>query len=170
MNNRKGMQLSIQFFVLLVLAIVIFGYSVNFIYALFGEASKLESMAFDQLDQQVESLTCGTQQVCVGTSFKTIARGSFKIFSLRILNSRSETRDFSVTISSGVKPEGSDLLFFKPDTRTFSLNAGDIKTLGIGVEVPADAMSGIYVLDAEVKINDQPYGDQKAYKIKVRVP
>ncbi len=171
MMHKKGLQLSIQFLVLLILAIAIFGYSVNFMYDLFGKASQLEKMAFDQLDKQVESLTCGTQQVCLGTARKTIARGSFKIFGLRVLNSKSEQSDFSVIVQdSGIRPEGADLLFFKPDTRTFSLNAGDVKTLGIGVEVPSTAKSGNYVLNVKVTSNGAQYGDLETYKVNVIVP
>lgn len=170
MNYKKGMQLSIQFFVLLILALAIFGYSINFIYSLFSEASKLEDMAFNQLDERVESLTCGTQQVCVGTTFKTINRGSFKIFGLRVLNSRSITTNFNVKIDSGVKPDQAQELLFVPKTRDFSLNAGETQVIGVGIEVPNDALSGIYVFDIKVEVNDQPYGDQPTYKIKVKVP
>lgn len=171
MNSKKGMELSIQFFVLLILAIVIFGYSVNFIYGIFTKASQLESMAFDQLDKQVESLTCGTQQVCLGTARKTIARDSFKVFTVRVLNSRSERADFSMIVEdSGIRPEGADLLYFKPDARDFTLDAGEIKSLGVGVEVPATAESGNYVLNVKVTLNGAQYGDVETYKINVIVP
>ena len=171
MITKKGMELSIQFFVLLILALVIFGYSVSFIYELFDQASKLESMAFDQLDKQVELITCGTQQVCLGTARKTITRGSFKIFTVRVLNSRNERADFSMVVEdSGIGPGGAGLLYFKPESRDFTLSAGEIKSLGIGVEVPATAVSGNYVLNVKVTSDNLQYGGLPAYKINVIVP
>lgn len=169
--NKKAMELSINFFVLLVLALVAFGYSVTFLYDLFGKVSELEKRSFDQLDQQVAGLTCGAQQVCLSTNRETIVRGSFKVFGLRVMNSKNGPTDFKIDISQKITPAGGSDLFFKPVQRTITqLNTGDVRTMGIGVEIPTDAKSGSYVLDISITANYLPYGDQDVYKLNIIVP
>lgn len=170
--NKKAMELSINFFVLLVLALVAFGYSVTFLYDLFGKVSELEKRSFDQLDQQVAGLTCGAQQVCLSTTRETITRGSFKVFGLRVMNSKNEPTDFDIKIEQTIAPAGQTTdLFFKPLERKITqLGTGDVRTMGIGVEIPADAKSGNYVLNVKVTTNDLPYGDQNVYKLNIAVP
>jgi len=170
--NKNAMELSINFFVLLILALAVFGYSVTFLYNIFSGISELEKKSFDQLDQQVAGLTCGAQQVCLSTTRDTIARGSFKIFGLRVMNSKSAPTDFDIEIKSKIRPLGQDTdLYFKPDKRFITaLDTGDVRVVGIGVEVPKDALSGNYVLDIEVKANGELYGDQDVYKLNIIVP
>jgi hypothetical protein len=173
--NKKGMELSINFVILLILAIVTFGYSVQFIYTMFNELSQLEGQTFDQLDKQVEGLTCGSQQVCLGVSRATMVRGAFRVFGLRILNSRNTDTDFKITLEHGLVPEAGEKLYFKPDVREITqLGAGDVQVIGLGVEIPKTARSGNYVLNINVVSKDGavevPYGDQEVYKLNVIVP
>lgn len=169
--NKKAMELSINFFVLLVLAMVAFGYSVTLLYDLFGRVSELEKRSFDDLDQQVAGLTCGAQQVCLSTTRETITRSSFKIFGLRVMNSKNEPTDFDIKIIQKIAPIGQETdLFFKPSERKITqLGPGEVRTMGIGVEIPSNAKSGEYVLDVTVKTNDIPYGEP-VYKLKITVP
>ncbi len=169
--NKKAIELSMNFFVLLIISIAVFGYSLKFLYSAFESVSVLEQKSFDQLDKEVESLTCSTQQVCLGTSWQQIARGSFKVFGLRILNSRTERADFDIDIEQkqGMGFPATEL-YFKPAHReVIALEPGEIKNLGIGVEIPKTAESGDYVLNIKVTSDGEQYGDS-VYKIKINVP
>jgi len=162
--DKKGLELSINFIVIIIISLIVFSFGVRFIYQLGSEATTLQKMTVDELDRKIGNLACeGSERVCFGFDKKIIKRGKLGIFSLRIINIL-DSQDFDITVSrptpySGYKKDGSpitnDNLKWKPDVpRTVNIKKNEEKDLAIGVEVPKDAKIGTYIFDVAICYDD----------------
>mgnify|MGYP001559737279 FL=1 len=180
MMQKRGVELSINFIVIIILSIIIFGFGVVFMQKLFSQANELRDLTLDDLDARIGSLVCeGSERVCVGFDRKTIKRKEFGVFGLRILNILVP-QDFTVTVdhptgylgfNKNKDPIGTSnpQLVVLPPLRTVNIARNEERNLGIGIEVPEDAVSGTYILDVKInQENGEPYSNvQKLY---VEVP
>src|SRR3989338_437711 len=99
---KKGIELSLNFLVTIIIAITIFMFGVKFIYTLTSEATNLESMTTDELDRKIGELLCdSTERVCIGIDKKTIQKGKLDVFGIKITNINSGA-NFEISI----KPTG----------------------------------------------------------------
>lgn len=170
--DKKGIELSINFIVIIVIAVIVFFFGVRFIYNLASQAMEIEKLTSDELDARIGSLLCeGSEKVCLGIDRKVIKRGNFDVFGLKIINIvNSQNFDIIVNRPSpgGYTKEGipiqNDNLIWNPKTRSAFLKRNEEKEFGIGIEVPKDAKSGIYIFDVKV----MPY--DSLHKIYVEVP
>ena len=94
---KKGIQLTLNFLVTVIIALAIFGLGIKFISNLAGDATELESLTTEQLDKRIENLVCGTDKVCIGTNKKIIQKGNFDVFGIKIINIL-ETQEFNINI------------------------------------------------------------------------
>lgn len=164
---KKGMELSINFLVLLIVALVVFGLSLSLMYKIYAGANSLSSQTQDKLDNQITSLVCSTEQVCVETSSKVINRGEWKVLGVQVTNRFKEEKKFKITVTG-------DQLKILPEETEFTLKATATKRHGIGIEVPKDMVSGTKIVNVEVKYyndtNFVSYGENDKYKMYVKVP
>ena len=183
--QKKGVELSINFIVIIILSIIIFGFGVVFMRNLFSQANDLRDLTFEDIDARIGSLICeGSERVCIGFDRKTIKREEFGVFGLKILNIL-DTQDFTVTIGHpadylGFKKDKTEIditnpkLTVYPDSRTVNIAKNEEKELGIGVEVPTDAVSGTYILNVRIQYKEPETGDLIDYvnvhKLYVEVP
>ena len=66
MLNKRGIELSLNFLVVLIISIVIFGFGVKFIYNLSSQATDLQQLTIGDLDERIGNLACeGSDRVCV---------------------------------------------------------------------------------------------------------
>ncbi|MAE43054.1 hypothetical protein CMO93_04735 [Candidatus Woesearchaeota archaeon] len=155
---KKGIELSLNFLVTIIIALTIFGFGIRFISNLASQATELEGLTIEQLDKRIGELLCeSTERVCIGVDKRIIPRGKFDIFGIRIINIQN-TKDFDIIIERPDIPGYtkkneeilSDELDWKPKTRTIRLERNEEKEIGIGVRVPKDARSGTYIFDVRV--------------------
>ena len=168
---KKGIELSLNFLVTLIIVLTIFTFGVKFISDLTKEATELESLTTEQLDKRIENLVCDTDKVCIGINRKTIQKGEFDVFGIRIINIL-ETQEFGI-ISKVTKiiknneeiidPNNLNKINLKHRT-SFVIEKNDEENIGMGVEVAKDALSGTYIIDVEIPQYDE------VYKIYVEVP
>ncbi|MBU90563.1 hypothetical protein CMO94_03385, partial [Candidatus Woesearchaeota archaeon] len=96
--NKKGIELSVNFLVTIIIALVIFGFGVKFVYNLASGASEMESLTTDDLDERIGDLLCeSADKVCIGVNRKVIPRGEFDVFGIKVINV-IETAKFRVVI------------------------------------------------------------------------
>ena len=173
MHTRKAIELSLNFIVILIISIVIFGFGVRFISNLSSEAIDITKITEKELDERIGDLICeGSDRVCVGIDRKTIRRTKFDAFGLKIVNIL-ETQSFDIIVErpspSGYtinkRPVGSDSLIWNPKARSVFIEKNDEKSLGIMVQVPANIVSGTYIFDVKIQTADgKPYSNvQKLY-------
>ena len=85
--NKKGIELSVNFLVTIIIALVIFGFGVKFVYNLASGASEMESLTTDDLDERIGDLLCeSADKVCIGVNRKVIPRGEFDVFGIKVIN------------------------------------------------------------------------------------
>jgi len=176
---KKGMELSLNFLVTIIIALVIFIFGVNFIYDLSSQATELERLTIEELDDKIGELLCdSTERVCIGIDKKTIQKGKFDIFGIKITNINSGANfEISIKPTGHVKGNG-PVLPADPEAiklkyrQNFFIQRNGEETLGVGVDVSKNADSGTYILDVEVKqiteTGAEPYSG--LHKIYVAVP
>ena len=173
MPSKKAIELSLNFIVILIISIVIFGFGVMFIKKLSSQATDIQEITTGELDDRIGNLVCeGSDRVCLGIDRKTIRRTKFDVFGLKMINIL-ESQSFDVIISRPT-PSGytktkqeipSDDMIWNPKARSVFIEKNEEKNLGIGVQVPADVVSGTYIFDVKIQTADgKPYSaTQKLY-------
>ena len=173
MPSKKAIELSLNFIIILVLSIIIFGFGVRFISKLSSQAIELQEVTTGELDERIGNLVCeGSDRVCVGIDRKTIRRTKFDVFGLKVINIL-DSQNFDIIISrpfpSGYtknkQPIDADALVWNPKARSVFIEKNEEKNLGIGIQVPANAVSGTYIFDIKIQSSDgKPYSaTQKLY-------
>lgn len=173
MFDKKAIELSLNFIVILIISIIIFGFGVRFIQKLSSQAIELQELTISELDEKIGNLVCeGSERVCVGIDRKVVQRKKFDVFGLKIINIL-DSQEFEITVSPsdpiGYKkdktPVEGPALTINPQSRAIKINKNEEKSIGIGVQVPANAVSGTYIFNVEIKQQDgKPYSQvQKLY-------
>lgn len=194
MDKKAAIELSMNFLVIIVLSLVIFGFSMNFIMNIYGKAKGMQAKTFEDLDRQIGFLRCGTEQVCIGDKSKEIIRGEMGVYGIRILNVFDHSTKFKVFVIPAEVNFETDTnyldhpIYLLPKEATGtnpSCDSGEARCIiidpdksssfALGVEVNKATKSGTYVFDVYVKYdqsidNWQPYGETQRYKINVIVP
>lgn len=177
MLNKRGIELSVNFLVVLIISIAVIGFGIRFTYKLVAETSQLQKMSGQELDEKIGELLCaGDLQVCVGIERRKIPRGKVDVFGLKILNVIETTPEstFQVVIRKCRYANGNsleDCLATSPqplnsipkilpvsspsDLTPYQriiekLKRKEESRIAIGVEVNKGAKSGTYVLDLDV--------------------
>ena len=180
---KKGaVELSVNFLVLLIIAIVVFGLSLTFVYRMMAKAEDIRKMSEDEMDSKIEGILCEEiEKVCLPRSVQTISRGGAEFFGLRLRNiftERSET-EFTINVEHGSEDgvygySGEDnvpirerLIWQPTEPRTVILKANEMKNIGIAGQVPKTALPGKYFFTATVQSEQGVYSISKFY---VNVP
>ena len=173
MPDKKAVELSLNFIVILIISIIIFGFGVRFISQLSSQATELQEITTAELDERIGNLVCeGSDRVCVGIDRKTIRRTEFDVFGLKIVNIL-ESQGFDITVDRPT-PGGytiskeeiqTDNLIWNPKQRSVFIEKNEEKSLGIGVQAPANIVSGTYIFNVRIQTADgKPYSNiQKLY-------
>ena len=179
--NKKAIELSLNFIVVLVISLVLLGFGIRFISDLYKEAENLREITISDLDERIGSLVCsGSDRVCFDADKKTIKKKEFDVFGLKLINIL-EKQSFQIKVGPppdylGFKkdktiiPAQSPKLIINPEIRPAVLiNKNEERTMAIGVQVPANAVSGTYILNVDIKKQDgEPYAS--TFKLYVNVP
>ena len=162
MLSKKAIELSLNFIIILILSIIIFGFGVRFISRLSSQATELQEITTSELDERIGNLVCeGSDRVCVGIDRKTIKRTKFDIFGLKIINIL-ESQPFDIIVSRPT-PSGytktkqaiqSDGMEWNPKSRSVFIEKNEEKNLGMGIQVPATIVSGTYIFDVRIQTAD----------------
>jgi len=168
---KKGIELSINFMVILIISISVFYFGVTFIYKLAGSTLEITQFTEDEIDDRIGALICeGSERICIGKDKKEVKRGGLGFFGVKIINVEdSQPFDITVTGKDGIGVSGNTIspnnLIIRPATRSINLKRNEARTLGIGIEVPKKGtISGTYIFDIEIS----PYNS--LHKIYVVVP
>jgi hypothetical protein len=165
MRKKAAIELSANFLVVIILSIVILVGSVYLLTTVVGKARELSAMTQDDLDKRIESLQC-TDLVCFAVNYKQIERGKFEVFGLKVFNNgQTQGEDFKLTVNqtSPLAPQ----LNWQPKTYEFRARLNDEARIGVGIEVPKNASSGIYIFNANVYKDNSIYGNTIQFRVEV---
>ena len=176
-RSKKAIELSLTFLVTIITAVVIMAFGVRFLYSLASEATELDKTSTEQLDKRFAEISCGSNdKVCIGIIRKIIQKGKTDAFGLKIINidAASEFKA-EVNPSKAFDKQNNEIannINFKYNNNQMTIEKNEEKSLGIGFEVPKDAVSGTYVFDIAVKrrVNDEFIQYDDVQKIYVEVP
>lgn len=190
-KNKSGIQISINFIVILVLAIFVFGLSVFFLRNIFSGVEDIYEQKAEDIDEKVGFISCGNAPLCLGTDLLEIERSKHSRFGVKINNYRNEEIKVRINVEpvkivqlDQDEPDPNEYLnvIFGIDTyqmREFILDPNEDKQVGIIVKVEDDAVSSKYLINVIAKYcftsacppggPDNEFGEG-LYKLYVEVP
>lgn len=168
MFDKKAMELPLNFIVILIISLIIFGFGITFISTLSSQAIDITQLTFDELDQKISEVICeGSERVCIGIDRKNVLRKEFGVFGIKIFNILESPpdksgQDFDIEIapsdSIGFTKDKTPIecppckpLLINPKSRSVPIKQNEEAVIGIGIQVPSDAVSGIYIFNVEIK-------------------
>ena len=151
--NKKGMELSINFVVILILSIVIFGFGIKILSEIFEGANEMENMTQKKINNHIRDLMCdSSERICVAPTTVEARPHDSGYFMIRILN----TDDIEKTFYLGVEQSyNSDIPRINEDywllgENPIKIGPNEQKKVGLGVLVPGGTDKGTYVLNVYV--------------------
>lgn len=170
MFSKKSIELSMNFLVIIIITIVIFGFGVYFISSLSSQAADITKLTLKDLDDKISDLACDrTSRVCISPDTKTIPRNKYDFFGIKIVNViNDENFNVKVTQSITVNKNGNTIsgstLKINPQDRNIQIKKNEGQKIGVGIGVPKNAVSGTYIFNVEIKNGGVLYGNvQKLY-------
>ena len=181
MFNKRGIELSVNFLVVVILSIAILSFGIKFAYDLLNSAEKIKQNEFNKIDSELDNLVCENQNVvCVTTPRKKIGSSRSAYFGVKVWNIGGLTPN---SFKMEINPSGTCLIKNDDSTETncgsyiksitdyktgFEISEkGYVKKI-VGVELTPTTISGTYIFNLQVKNDINNYGPiQKLY---VEVP
>jgi len=149
--NKKAFELSINFIVILIISIVIFGYGIKFVYDLMNQANEIKDITEKEINAQLENILCdSSERICIGTSTKEIRPNKVGVFTVGILNTGDRNQfyiDVKESDSEGIHYIGRTYWMLQNEV---TIEPNEQKKVGIGVQVPGGADKGTYVLNVYI--------------------
>lgn len=150
--NKKAIELSVNFMVVLIITLVVFGMALYLLKLFFGTAQQMKQNIDTQTEREIQRLLFTGEMVAIPINQKEIKRGSSEVFGLGILNVNSGP-EFTIKINQGplilkdgTKDDSPDPLGFMTEyTKTIKNNEHVI--VPVPVRVPRGASIGTYILD-----------------------
>ena len=171
--NRKGFELSINFIVALILAIVVFGFGLYFIQKVFTEAKEIQVNLDKDSEKNINALLDRGEKVAFPVSSKNIKSDEVAIFGLGVLNVNDDATTFNINIICSVYITKSGAAVddsisdqncagkWTINPQPFTLLKNERKTVPIAIQPPRGKPSGTYAFSVKVTdaVTDKIYGD-----------
>lgn len=158
-SSKKGIQLSINFLVIVILSIVMLTLGILLVQTFFGKTEEIKrDLDVQTKDKIAELLTYG-EITALPYSKKTVSGGDQALFGLGVLNvDRENYKTFYVDIVPSKfvtkrnevedNPDVEDWLLY--DDETFNLAPHESKQVSILVTPPSNARIGTYIFNVQV--------------------
>jgi len=151
-NNKKGFELSINFIVILIISIVVFGFGIKFAYDIMHQAEELKDITLKDIEANLERIMCdSSEKICVGTSTREIRPNKVGFFTVGILNTYDDRQNFYIDVeeseSEGIPQIGKKYWMLRNE---LTIEPNEQQKVGIAVQVPGGVKKGTYVLNVYV--------------------
>ncbi|MBW2997055.1 hypothetical protein KY349_01800 [Candidatus Woesearchaeota archaeon] len=159
-SNKRGIELSINFIVMLVLAIAVFAGGLVFASKFFGHAEKVRGNLESQTERQIEKLLDSGSPVVMPISTKEVFRNKFETFGLGVLARFSGKYTVSIDFDQAFKKDKSQITniyaqdWIQLPTSEMVLQKNEKGKFLIGIQVPDDAEKGTYIFKVKVSYED----------------
>jgi len=175
--DKKAFELSINFLVIVIIAIVMLALGLKLITDFFGKATEIHAIIDEGTKAEINEMLSRGEQVAVPFNLKQISKGEQDTFGIGILNTAKTDLDFQIMIDFD-KAFGTDdsqlnvqdaenwLLY---DDEVFNLEPSENKQIPVLVQVPKNAKPGTYIFNVFVfqktSQNDLPYGSTNKIRV-----
>jgi hypothetical protein len=169
MKSKKAMELSINFIVMLIIAMALFSFGIWFAYKFFGGAEQMRTDLDSQTQTQIENLLMsGNDRVVIPYNSKTLDKSNSAIFGVGILNVVGDQETFRIEIIDEKNYIGCGYLEIIPSipiSITLVNNQNIVKSFGIQVKKIPQNKPCIFDLVIKVFDNENNLygGPQKIY-------
>ncbi len=170
------MELSINFIVIFILAIVVFAFGIRMSYSLFNKGIETKATLDRQTSLEIEKLLDTGEKVVIPFDEQEIRKGKLGVFGVgirNVLDEGGEKDTFQVTVkfSGAFDKEGKKALInigptplsnpAQESSLTVLVRKNEIQKVPISFSVPSNAVSGRYVFNVMVFQNSEQYGFTK---------
>jgi len=153
--NRKAIQLSVNFMVILIITLIVFGMAMYLLNMFFGTAKEIKENIDTQTEKEIQRVLFSGERVAMPINRKEIKRGSSGVFGLGILNVESGP-EFTIKIEHGPLIQNNEIVDPNPTTLKIlqeynkTIKNNEHVVVPIPVRVPRGAAVGTYILDLYV--------------------
>lgn len=185
---KKGLQLSINFIVIIIIAVVLLALGIALLNQFIGGAREIKAELDTRTETQLTELLTGGDQIALPFNRQTVRRGDAHIFGLGILNieeddlswfrvnisfSRAVEKDGITEIPASEVPSADE--WFRYDQEPFEIGFNEQRKEVIRLEVPTGVQSGTYVFNVRIfgAVSSDMAGEEQydvTKKIYVNVP
>ena len=159
-KNKRGIELSINFIVMLVLAIAMFAGGLVFTSKFFSHAEQVRGTLDAQTERQIEKLLDSGSPVVLPISTKEIYRNKFDTFGLGILAKHTGEYTVHIVYLNAFKSDKSQITnvyadewLQLPPENILNLDKNEKGKFLIGVSVPKSAEKGTYIFKVTVSFD-----------------
>ena len=151
LSSKRGIELSVNMMVVLILTIVVFGFGIRLAFRLAQQGNDITDKTFDKLDQQIFEMSCASaQKVCLPAETKTTEGDKPLYFNLVVENIYGEQRSFTMAVTTGTFVDKTGQtgtfdpkLLFVPAQRQITLAGRKAQNFAIAVQSKG-AAKGMY--------------------------
>ena len=174
--HKKGIELSVNFLVVIILSLVMLSMGIYLIREFFETTADLRDALDQQTEEQLTQLLQEGKLVALARTRKTIPVGESALFGLGILNINpgDGKRTFEIHIQSPEEAVGYDSLNnpIQADTstwlkyqRTLELGPNEAGSIAIRVEPQEGVPKGTYIFNVAVTTQESPYKNTKFWVV-----
>ena len=176
--NKKAIQLSVNFLVILIIALSVFGMGIRLTFQLMTKAEEIRADVDESTQREIEEALTTGEIVSIPINHKKTKVGKSIVFGLGIFNS-DNTQEFTVDMNfekafSNNREDISDMVdedeWILTNFGPYEINKNENKVLGLPVKAPRKSggvrtISGTYIFKVIVNKEDgSRYGNvQKVY-------
>lgn len=153
-KGKKAIELSVNFLVIIILSLVIFGLGVYFIQLIFSGAEEIHKKIDDQTQERIFNLLDSGQTVAIPYATATVRRGTEKVFGVGIRNTDNSDANFAMEVN----PSGGGYYQYLSSTHIdgdFYLAPNEKQVQLVIISVDKEAEPGNYAFVVKVKKNDE---------------
>tara|TARA_Y100000310_G_scaffold341339_1_gene440172 strand:+ start:367 stop:906 length:540 start_codon:yes stop_codon:yes gene_type:complete len=178
--NKKAIALSINFLVVIIISLVVFGSGIAFLYKLMGSAEEYKKTLDSKTEEQLRRLLVDQgQKVALPTQAVYTEPGKVVSFGIGILNilEKNYGTKFKIKVSPSIAVDekkkkklalpGKEWLLYI--SGPYVIKENDHKMVPIGIVVPKTAKKGTYIFNAQVlDENGKIYDNIKKFNVVVK--
>ena len=151
--SKKGMELSINFIVILIISIVVFGFGIKIAYDIINYGDEGIKMTQAKINKHLIDIMCdSSERICVAPTTIEVRPHGSGYFTIGILNAYDDRTTFYFGVEESINDEIPivDEEYWLLGEDFVTINPNEQKKLGLGVLVPGGTKKGTYVLNVYV--------------------
>lgn len=154
-KNKRGIELSINFIVMLIMAIAVFAGGLVFAGKFFSQAEKIRGNMDSQTEKQIEKLLDSGSPVVIPINTKEIFRSKYDTFGVGVMASDNGKYMLTAQPKSAYKADKSSITdsfsnWMEYQPSELELKKNEKGKFLIIVRVPKSATKGTYIFEAKV--------------------
>lgn len=158
---KKGIELSVNFIVVFVIALIILFFGIKLVYDIIGEGKEMEFALTKRVMDELEILAAQGERLSIAFNQETIPSGKQHIFGLGILNTDANKKYFAIKVEKGPAYDNDNNPIDEADNKIQVLfnnkafiELDEHKKIPIMVKAPLGTKPGSYTLNVSVCHSD----------------